>query len=113
MRVSGLDDVFLTLSRTGAEVEKRFASALDKFGKKLAAEGAKLAPKGETLRLSTSIESTPVGKTAREVGPTVEYGRYVEYGTATRAPDPFMGPAMDKIEPAFIKELDGIVEKSL
>lgn len=41
------------------------------------------------------------GTLAIEIGPTANYGEYVEFGTGRMAPQPYMGPAADKHEPSF------------
>jgi HK97 gp10 family phage protein len=41
------------------------------------------------------------GSLAIEIGPTANYGIYVEMGTSRMAPQPFMGPAADQHTPAF------------
>jgi HK97 gp10 family phage protein len=108
----GIDEVLFSLSRSGSEVEKRFARTVLRNAKRLQLEASERAPKGETGRLSSTIVEDG-GKLSREVGPTVSYARYVEFGTATHPPQPFMLPAFDKIEPKFVKELERDVERSL
>jgi HK97 gp10 family phage protein len=41
------------------------------------------------------------GTLAIEIGPTANYGAFVEMGTSRMAPQPFMGPAADTHAPAF------------
>lgn len=36
------------------------------------------------------------------VGPEAAYGPHVEYGTSIMAPYAFMGPALDRVAPAFL-----------
>lgn len=40
-----------------------------------------------------------------EVGPTAEYAPYLEYGTRFMKAEPFAKPALDKVGPEFIAEL--------
>ena len=42
------------------------------------------------------------------VGPTAHYGRYVEEGTSRMGPQPYMMPAADRHEPAFITAIQSI-----
>jgi HK97 gp10 family phage protein len=41
------------------------------------------------------------GSLVAEIGPTADYGLYVEAGTSRQAPQPYMGPAADVVEPQF------------
>ncbi|MDQ0756077.1 HK97-gp10 family putative phage morphogenesis protein [Arthrobacter sp. B3I4] len=45
------------------------------------------------------------GTLAIEIGPTANYGVFVEQGTSRMAPQPFMGPAADTHEPAFTQAM--------
>lgn len=40
------------------------------------------------------------------IGPTAEYGPYVEFGTSRQAPAAFMGPALDRVEPGFVQAIE-------
>lgn len=50
-----------------------------------------------------SISATMVNATTAEVGPTTYYAKFVEDGTSRMAPKPFMGPAAERHEPAFLQ----------
>lgn len=57
-----------------------------------------------TLRASISTTITGDGRNgtmSAEIGPTVEYAIYQEYGTSTQSGTPFMGPSFDRRAPAF------------
>lgn len=43
-----------------------------------------------------------------ESGPEADYGKYVEIGTEHQAPQSFMGPAFDAVEPSFNEAIDDI-----
>ena len=43
------------------------------------------------------------------IGPTVSYAPYVEYGTSRMAPYAFMGPALDRHNPAFYAAMEQVV----
>lgn len=52
------------------------------------------------------------GTLQAEVGPTANYGVFVELGTSTQAPQAFMGPALDRNGPAFVAAMEQIVERA-
>lgn len=61
------------------------------------------------LRNSITTSFTGDGRTASmeaEIGPTAEYGRFVEEGTSTHAPQPYMGPAFDRHVPVMVSALE-------
>jgi HK97 gp10 family phage protein len=43
-----------------------------------------------------------------ETGPDASYASFVEHGTSRQAPQPFMGPAADEVEPTFYAALENI-----
>jgi HK97 gp10 family phage protein len=43
-----------------------------------------------------------------ETGPEANYGWFVEGGTERQAPQPYMGPAADAVEPTFYAALEAI-----
>ena len=43
-----------------------------------------------------------------EIGPTVYYGGYVEFGTRRMAPHAYMGPALDIVGPSFAAAMEEI-----
>ena len=43
-----------------------------------------------------------------EIGPTANYGGHVEFGTYKMGPQPYMGPAGDEAEPAFVAAMEQI-----
>lgn len=54
-----------------------------------------------TLRRSIHTVIEQGGQRAL-VGPSVEYGVYVEFGSRGRAPHPFMRPAAEAVLPTFV-----------
>jgi len=67
---------------------------------------AKILAPVDTGTLESSISTTITGdgrngSMSAEIGPTVEYAIYQEYGTSTQSGTPFMGPAFDRRAPAF------------
>lgn len=75
-----------------------------KYGKHQASAPGE-APATDTSNLVNSIQTTseigPVIRSTVSVG--AEYGPDLEFGTEDMAPRPFIGPAMDTVEPSFIR----------
>jgi HK97 gp10 family phage protein len=110
------------------------ADALRSFGNELSGKGATIAAAGaavvqkstydgqrlaqarcpvDTGNLRSSISSEFRGGGASvegEFGPTASYGGYVEDGTSRMAPQPYMGPATDAIEPKFLAAIAKLTE---
>lgn len=81
------------LEAGSASVEERAPLAVRKVALDIEA-AAKAAAPVDTGNLKNSISSDIDGLSA-EIGPTAEYGMYVEYGTSRMRPQPYMGPAVD------------------
>lgn len=67
----------------------------------------------DTGNLRSSISTTVEGDgrfaaIGAEIGPTAEYGIWVEYGTSRQAPAAFMGPAFDRAQPAFVAAMEQV-----
>lgn len=94
------------LGNVGPRVVKQAAAAV-----RLATSGterdAKIGAPVDTGTLRNSITSTIRGLTG-EVGPTVEYGQYVEEGTSRMGPQPYMGPATDRNGALFVQAMTKI-----
>ena len=73
---------------------------------------AKQAAPVRTGNLRSSI-STDVRGLEAEVGPTANYGVFVELGTSRQAPQPYLMPAADKVEDRMEKALQKVAEKAL
>jgi len=53
------------------------------------------------------------GSLAIEIGPTANYGLFVEAGTSRMGPKPYMGPAADRHTPAFEQAMAQIALEGL
>ena len=100
-------------TRTGA----RAAQALRKTALDIETDAKILAPV-DTGTLQNSISTTISGdgrhgQMAAEIGPTVEYGIYQEYGTSTQPGKPYMTPAFDRRIGPFEASLAKIAEADL
>ena len=63
------------------------------------------------LRSSIGVDLDMAAASA-VIGPTAEYGAFVEFGTSRMAPAAYMGPALDRVSPSFaaaIEQLGGDV----
>lgn len=47
------------------------------------------------------------------IGPTVDYAPHVEYGTSRQAPQPFMGPALDRHEKGYYAAMERVLGELL
>ena len=100
-----IDNAAKTIGETGSAVVRK--TALD-----IEATAKAFAPV-DTGALRNSIGTDVHGDSASRVveavvGPTVEYGPYVEFGTSRMAPRAFMGPALDRHTPDFIAALEQV-----
>jgi HK97 gp10 family phage protein len=88
----------VTLTAVGATVGPRAEVAVTRTTLAVEAD-AKLFVPVDTGNLRNSIghdiTATPVSVDA-EVGPTADYGAYVELGTSRMAPHAYLGPAFDR-----------------
>lgn len=80
--------------------------------------GAKLRAPVDTGNLRNSINTVVSGgrgsgAIVAEVGPEASYGVYVEVGTWKMAPQPYLGPAFDEVEPGFIAALEDLGGQAL
>lgn len=66
----------------------------------------------DTGKLKNSIGAT-IRELVAVVGPTANYGGYVEDGTSRQSPQPYMRPAFDRREPLFVRALEQIAEDPL
>lgn len=53
------------------------------------------------------------GSIEAEIGPTADYAAFVEYGTSRMAPRAYMGPALDRNTPDFVRAMEIVVGEIL
>lgn len=97
------------LATAGVRVGARGALALRKTAHGIESDAKILAPV-DTGALRSSISTSFAGDgrsgtMTAEVGPTVEYGIYQEYGTSTQPGQPYLGPAFDRRMPTYMAAL--------
>lgn len=96
------------ISNLGFAAHGRAIQVVAKTAADISGTATTLAPY-RTGNLSNSIGYDLYG-TEAEVGPTAEYGIFLEYGTSKMAPQPYMKPALDKHEGAFLEALRQVVD---
>lgn len=114
---SDLDALAARLGASGLRIGAATAAALRKTAYGIERSAKANAPV-DTGALRNSISTSFAGDgrsgaMAAEIGPTVDYGIYVEFGTSRMAGQPFMGPAYDANVPQLEAALGGIAEAIL
>lgn len=103
-----LNKLIADLSAGSARVAAKASTVVRKAALDVEAEAKRLAPV-DTGFLRNSIGSTITGDSGSvtaEIGPTADYGAYLEFGTRSMAPRAYMGPALDRITPSFVQALE-------
>lgn len=95
-----------SLTNVGARTGILAQAVVRKTAKDIEATAKNLVPV-DTGNLKGSIGTSDLrtvgqsGGLSAEIGPTAEYGAFVEFGTSRMAPRPYMGPAADRHLPMF------------
>jgi HK97 gp10 family phage protein len=103
---TGLRGLETDLGRASARAVLAASRVVRKSGSDIEADAKVYCPV-DTGNLRGSI-SSDFGVLSAEIGPTAEYGIWVEGGTARMAPQPYMGPAFDRREPEFVAAIAAI-----
>ena len=95
------------LDQAADAVGEALGTAVQKTAHDIEATAKAAAPVDTgALRNSISTEVTGgTGDVTAVVGPTVEYGGYVELGTSRMGPQPYLAPAFDQHLPALEQAL--------
>ena len=110
---SEIDELIADLGDVGRQVEQPTKDSVRHTAEDTQRDGRTFAPKlTGYLADSITVDISPDGMSS-EVGPEASYGDYVERGTSVMAPQPYMGPAHDKNEPAFFAESERIADQVL
>lgn len=88
------------LSNASTEVKTRGRQALRKTALDTVRSAKNRAPV-DTGNLKGSIGASFDGDLHAEIGPTADYGYWVEMGTSRMAPQPYLAPAADIHFPLF------------
>ena len=89
------------------QVEQAEQGVVKDLGSIVKKNARKFVPVDEgDLKKSLDMTLTDNGKVA-EIGTTLDYGRYQEYGTRKMPPQPFLRPALDVAR----KSVKGVIKK--
>jgi HK97 gp10 family phage protein len=108
--ITSVEGVYLELQNASKSVIERAKVAIKKTALDIEANAKAIAPV-DTGNLKNSIGHSDLrmlsaAQMSVEIGPTAEYGQYVELGTSTQAPQAYMGPSLDRYEPTFAKAVE-------
>ena len=109
--VSELNQLAVDLGKVPAKTVAK-ATAVTRLTAAAIERDGKLFAPVDTGNLRNSISSTVTGLHA-EIGPTAEYGRYVEEGTSVMAPHAYMGPSLDRNTPDYVAALEQLAQDAL
>lgn len=99
-------------SKSGTKSNVRLKGRKKSFAHQASAPGE--APAVITGRLMNSISVDAIGNgLTMEVGPTVNYGKYLEGGTEYMDARPFMGPALEANIPGLENALASAIQRAL
>lgn len=113
--MSDFDSLAVDLLKAGPAATAMASAAVRKTALDMEATAKTFAPV-DTGNLRDGISSGPIGGSRSlqpgdldaEIGPTAEYGEYVERGTARNAPQAYMGPAFDRHAHQLVKAAEQI-----
>ena len=101
------------LGKASYEVTRKAQRVVAKTAHDIEADAKSLAPV-DTGMLRNSIGTTiSNGGLSAEIGPTVHYAPYLEFGTRRMRPQPFMGPAADQHFPEFTEAVSRLSQDLL
>lgn len=112
--VSEINQVAADLATSGLRAPLLATRAVTKTANDIAATAQGLVPV-DTSATKQSIHATVEAGSgegftgiAAEIGPTTEYAPHLEFGTVNMAPHAFMGPALDRHAPDFVRAMEQI-----
>jgi hypothetical protein len=112
--IEKINTIAVQLGTAGARVGVGGALVLRKSAHDVEATGKTFCPV-DTGNLRNSIGSDFTGgplSMEAAIGPTADYGSYVEYGTSRMAPHAYMGPALDRHAGEFLSALEVVAERA-
>jgi HK97 gp10 family phage protein len=109
--VSGYDDlnrVAADLTKAAARAQYRAPLVVAKAAHDVEAISKSFCPVDTGFLRSSIGVDLDLFSVRAVVGPTAEYGPYVEFGTSRQAPAAFMGPALDRVAPGFVQAIEAL-----
>lgn len=110
VNISSLELLHKDLGKAGPRARDRTKTVIKKIALDIEANAKQIAPV-DTGNLKSSIGHSDLRLLSADhmlvdVGPTANYGQYVELGTSRQAPQAFMGPSADRFAPTFAKAME-------
>lgn len=100
---AGVKRLAADLAAAGPKNRVRLSVTLRNAARAIESDAKVLAPV-RTGFLKSSISSDVRGLHT-EIGPTADYGHYVEHGTSEMAPQPYMRPALERRIPDLRRDV--------
>ena len=98
----------LGAARKAQRVVAKAAADVQRTGAATAQQLFKPPPEGASTGATANSIGVDLenGGLAASIGPTTSYAPYLEFGTRRMSPRPFMGPALDAVEPSFTAAME-------
>lgn len=110
---SDLNALAASFTKGGENIGKLAQVVVRKTALDIEADAKAFAPV-DTGNLRSSISHSDLrtvgqgGVLEAEIGPTANYGIYLELGTSRMAPRAYLGPALDRRTPQFVQAMEDI-----
>jgi HK97 gp10 family phage protein len=109
--VSELNAVAVDLGAAGYRATLGAAVVVRRTALDIVGDGQMFCPVDTgNLRAGIGADIAPLSAV---IGPTADYGDYVENGTSVMAPQAFMGPALDRRTPDFVTAMEHLAERAV
>lgn len=103
--MSDLGTLAAELRKAAAGAEAACQVALRKTAEDIVADAQALVPV-DTGHLKASLAGPSFTGLTAEIGPTADYGGYVELGTSRMGPQPYLRPAFDRRVDGFMTAIE-------
>lgn len=96
------------LGKAGYNATRKAQQVVAKAALDVEARAKVFAPVDTGALMNSIGADVAADSLSAEIGPTVHYGAYVEYGTSRMAPQPYMSPALDAVAPGFVAAMESL-----